>query len=298
MSRFALLGPISVHLISYLALHAAPVTAEYANYLELNYTAWRDTSTNASNMSGVTRDACNLTVWSRDSWNQSGVNEWLHKRLEEFRKDPPAEGDDFVKNFLQPAFTHGASNTLADCNVDHECEVCTTGTHTAGCILNITQVISSCEDLNHLEDRAEAAIAQQVMKSISNLNNAFFDVISAIDAVNIALGESMVSLVDEFTLAHEWDVYEDRMKKKKQQEIALIMTAATILAALAGLPQVSSGATKIFGDAALVATNFEKAAEPFEKAFATFSGSVFASSGTYNLVEGLAIYNDQTDTGV
>jgi len=126
MARFKptlrLLAPMSFYFLSCLVLLAVPIAGSSFNTLELNYTEyWQNTSTNTKDSTVPTKDSCNLTVWGRDSWNQSGVNEWLHRRLGEFRNHPT--GDDFVKDFLQPAFT-SASSTLADCTVEHECEVC------------------------------------------------------------------------------------------------------------------------------------------------------------------------------
>lgn len=153
-----------------------------------------------------------------------------------------------------------------------------------------------------MEDRTESAIAQQVMKSISYLNNAFYNVIHAMDVANTALGEGKEGIVGEFTLAHEWDVYEDKMKHKKDQKMSMLLTGGTVLAALAGLPFLpGAGAALISVEAGLEgAALLEAEAKNLKLAKNTlgyFSSSTFAISGGYNFFDQWVSGNDKTDTG-
>jgi len=125
MSLPTLLAPLSAYTSTLLTLllSATPAFGGSLSRLELNYTEWANTTVNTTQSNAPTHDICNLTVWSRDTWNQSGIDDWLHRRLTAFRDHPPAGGGDFVKNFLQPAYAPGVSDTLNDCIVEHECEV-------------------------------------------------------------------------------------------------------------------------------------------------------------------------------
>ena len=124
VSVFAVLVPLTIYLQILIALLAVPPTAGWS-LAEINYTEWRrnhTTNSTRANLTTPTKDVCGLTRWNRDTWNQSGIDQWLRTQLAEYRKDPTPEND-FVKGFLQPAFAPGASSTLADCIVEHECEV-------------------------------------------------------------------------------------------------------------------------------------------------------------------------------
>jgi len=103
----------------------------------------------------------------------------------------------------------------------------------------------------------------------------------------------MTSCVAEFTFNDEWDVYEDHMKHKKNQEIALALTAGSILAALAGIPAIVEGTVGVMGATGVLAVS----SKAVEKVFDTFAGTTSATSNAFNLVDGFATMNDKTDTG-
>lgn len=137
---------------------------------------------------------------------------------------------------------------------------------------------------------------QQVMKAIANLNGVFHDVIVAIDVANEAFSQEKDSLVARFTFTDEWDVYEDKMKHKKDQELALAFTALTVVAALASLPLLPAAAGAA-GAAVGGAATAKAATAITEKLAGTFSGTTFAGANGYNFIQGLQDKFDTTDTG-
>jgi len=125
------------------------------------------------------------------------------------------------------------------------------------------------------------------MRAIANLNNAYHDVIETMDVANTALAEGKDSLVERFTFSDEWDAYEDQMKRKKDQQVALVFAAGSIFAALASFPPVTAAVAGIgFGTAAA------------KTILATFQSLTFAASNSWNLLEQVQSLTDKTDTGM